>query len=1038
MGVTVRDRKTGQIIGKYKNSEDAEKAHGKLIDVTDEIQAEWDLYNQKQIEQNYPNLGETIYIVGKKSDPDYTWVSRVNTVPTGNYASREFNDDYFDNIFKNSTRNQNPDGTSKSEFAKAVNGHDGYFGNPDLYHGDSTKDFLKFLGYMGLTGATIAAMGPEAALGAANLIYASDGVKNLSEDLHPLQTWDKIVNGDYKGAIRDSFAVGGDLLEIAPAVVGPTLYFAPELKFAANRSAGLVTNDLINEFSPKYTSTYNWRTGKFNLTPRTTENVAATEGVTNIPTTKVSGTQVKPKLIPRTQKVLPYEPVAESQGMFNKPWRSNPSKSNLAERFGIRGASDKGSFTLVRDNEPNYFSVHFNPTDANNPNAFSSAEKTALFQAIAEAIPEGGYLSTWAPEGSTGISRGGVAGLNRFGNLGFTQVGTRPALMRETGEMGEIPIWQKPFTPKLPYEPTSHVQGDVAVQMFKDYGGVPIPEGSINGEQLMKYVPEARERYGLVGNTNITDQEIAEALYKQALELGEGTAAVNVQGEPQLLFRGDTKRYTELKPRLNPDEVAIRSGTMDNSLGTLFLGEFPYMYQGADRYLGTYLNFNGKNTIKGSGTGSKALFDNKAVSESGIEGIGPTNYPLYSGLFGKHQKPISVYKLPGNMMETGVNDLNAFIVQTPAVRDASREISVLNDEWLIQGNNFSDYYGPQVEIVLDKDGFPLLVDKQTGEVVGDGLAGGNQRKQMAAHYNEVLKRAQENNEGLLKSNAGSKLRDEHTNYTYFALPNFNIRGAKHLLPYDLRIPRDWNNPNIYGNVSNNKINPNSGDSKLVMALKESKINDISQSYFNDVVSKLLPKERPLFRSELQGLDPNYPVEVVTKIPYNENWAGSHDYNTGENLILNMNNVDDMIKAGIHEGVSHGTDHSLSLAQNYQYNSILNKLISWSGARKNSLFNIMDSYNWEEFRATMNEARYGLNQYWKTADGHVNLKNIDKVSDEEILNAIENTNGYGKDYVRAYNQLNDQQKQAMMSYFRFILKYLPIVGGVVGTGIYLND
>ena len=40
-------------------------------------------------------------------------------------------------------------------------------------------------------------------------------------------------------------------------------------------------------------------------------------------------------------------------------------------------------------------------------------------------------------------------------------------------------------------------------------------------------------------------------------------------------FRGDTKRYTELKPRITPEELAKGGGTMDNSLGTLFLGELP-------------------------------------------------------------------------------------------------------------------------------------------------------------------------------------------------------------------------------------------------------------------------------------------------------------------------------------------------------------------------------------------------------------------------------------------------------------------------------
>lgn len=129
----------------------------------------------------------------------------------------------------------------------------------------------------------------------------------------------------------------------------------------------------------------------------------------------------------------------------------------------------------------------------------------------------------------------------------------------------------KGIKPKLNH----HLQGDDAVKMFKEYGGTPIPEGSLNGDQLRKYVMEARERYGLIDNPNISDEEIAQALYKHTNELGKGSAAVNSQGEPQLLFRGDTKAYTQLKDRPSPTDLATKSGTMDNSLGTLFLGELP-------------------------------------------------------------------------------------------------------------------------------------------------------------------------------------------------------------------------------------------------------------------------------------------------------------------------------------------------------------------------------------------------------------------------------------------------------------------------------
>lgn len=345
---------------------------------------------------------------------------------------------------------------------------------------------------------------------------------------------------------------------------------------------------------------------------------------------------------------------------------------------------------------------------------------------------------------------------------------------------------------------SNHLQGEEAVKMFKQYGGMKIPEGNINGEQLRKYVQEARIRYGLMNNKNITDEEIAQSLYKHVLELGKGSAAKNIQGEPQLLFRGDTKRYTELKSRPTPEELEKMGGTMDNSLGNLFLGQMPGSMGGLERYIVHVRDFRGDRRIIGSGTGSKAVLpDGNVVKEFTNDVIGTIpegSYQLYS--YPHKYGNISAYKLPASWSESGVNDINAFVVKTPNMRDASKEISVLNDDFIIQGGSKVNYYGPIRRKVLDKDGFPLIVD-ETGKVVGNGLAGSSERSAMAKHYRQVLDKAKNEQQGLLKSNKNSLLRDEHDNYDYFALPNFNIRGAKHILPYDLRIPRDWNNPNIY-------------------------------------------------------------------------------------------------------------------------------------------------------------------------------------------------------------------------------------------------
>lgn len=368
------------------------------------------------------------------------------------------------------------------------------------------------------------------------------------------------------------------------------------------------------------------------------------------------------------------------------------------------------------------------------------------------------------------------------------------------GERLGIPKGERnqPYNPK---QISEYVQGEDAVKMFKEYGGEPIPERSINGEQLKQYVNEVREKYGLLGNNNITDEEIIQALYKHSKELGGNTAAINSQGEPQLLFRGDTKRYTQLKPRLSPEELAEKSGTMDNSLGNLFLGELPgtsgKRTRGLERYLVTGREFRGNKVLEGSGTGSKAIMpDGTFASEWGNDIIEfpEGSYPLvtYNTKYG----PNVYYKLPASFSESGVNDINAFVVRTPQMRDASKEISVLNDDFMVKGGPKVEYHGPIRREILDKDGFPLIVD-ENGNVVANGLAGSSDRQAMAQHYRYILNDAKAKKQGLLKSKGetdgepGNYLRDEHDDYSYFALPNFNIRGIKHLLPYDLRLPRNW-------------------------------------------------------------------------------------------------------------------------------------------------------------------------------------------------------------------------------------------------------
>lgn len=434
-----------------------------------------------------------------------------------------------------------------------------------------------------------------------------------------------------------------------------------------------------------------------------------------------------------------------------KAWSTGKAEGNEATSYFFKQQPNQ-RFELVKDVEPNNYSVHFK-TDRNGLNY---GNKMQLFAKVADEVPEGANLSTWGS-----VSKGGIHGINRFGkDFGFIQNGTRQLTMKGTKEPVEVGIFQKPLN--------HHLQGDDAIKMFKEYGGTPIPEGSLNGDQLRKYVMEARERYGLIDNPNISDEEIAQALYKHTNELGKGSAAINSQGEPQLLFRGDTKAYTQLKDHPSPTDLATKSGTMDNSLGTLFLGELPgQSSMGLERYLVRGQEFNGSSKLIGSGTGAKVLGgDGKYHTE--ISQIIPKDAkPLvtYPTRFGDN----AVYKLPAKYSESKTNNINAFVVRTPAVRDASKEISVLNDDWLIKGGSKVNYHGP--------------------------LNPTNERSAMAEHYDYILKDAQKKQQGLLKSNPNSPLRDD--DYTYFAVPDWNKSNVKSLLPYDLRIPRNWSDPNIF-------------------------------------------------------------------------------------------------------------------------------------------------------------------------------------------------------------------------------------------------
>lgn len=123
-----------------------------------------------------------------------------------------------------------------------------------------------------------------------------------------------------------------------------------------------------------------------------------------------------------------------------KAWSTGKVEGNEATSYFFKQQPNQ-RFELVKDIEPNNYSVHFK-TDRNGLNY---GNKMQLFAKVADEVPEGANLSTWGS-----VSKGGIHGINRFGkDFGFIQNGTRQLTMKGTKEPINIPIFQKPLFSSL-------------------------------------------------------------------------------------------------------------------------------------------------------------------------------------------------------------------------------------------------------------------------------------------------------------------------------------------------------------------------------------------------------------------------------------------------------------------------------------------------------------------------------------------------------------------------------------------------------------
>lgn len=121
---------------------------------------------------------------------------------------------------------------------------------------------------------------------------------------------------------------------------------------------------------------------------------------------------------------------------MRRAWTNGNGEGNAAISYFFKEQPDQ-RFELVKDMEPNNYSVHFK-TDQG---ALNYSQKMQLFAKVADEIPKGANISTWGS-----VSKGGIHGINRFSkDFGFNKVGTRQLTMKGTGEPINLGIFQKPL-----------------------------------------------------------------------------------------------------------------------------------------------------------------------------------------------------------------------------------------------------------------------------------------------------------------------------------------------------------------------------------------------------------------------------------------------------------------------------------------------------------------------------------------------------------------------------------------------------------------
>lgn len=179
-----------------------------------------------------------------------------------------------------------------------------------------------------------------------------------------------------------------------------------------------------------------------------------------------------------------------------KAWSTGKAEGNEATSYFFKQQPNQ-RFELVKDIEPNNYSVHFK-TDRD---GLSYGNKMQLFAKVVDEIPEGANLSTWGS-----ISKGGIHGINRFGkDFGFVKVGERQITDKKMNPVN-IPIFEKPFSKEFYYK---HGVEDLWNDFYQNQQKLSAEFPSSNYYEFIKYpylvkTPNNQLAYGRVNSKQAT------------------------------------------------------------------------------------------------------------------------------------------------------------------------------------------------------------------------------------------------------------------------------------------------------------------------------------------------------------------------------------------------------------------------------------------------------------------------------------------------------------------------------------------------------